>query len=282
MANNVTNELTLVGCSKEKCREILKAIQLDDIGIGTIDFNKIIPQPEGLYLGDLGPREFDIYKGNNWYDWRLEHWGVKWNSYGYEDGVAYYEDKNQISFLSANRSAFKIVEALSKQYPDISFRLRYADEDLGYNTGSVCMTAGEVTNTYMPEPGTLEAQTLAAELMCIDLKFFPECGYGYVPSIKGDCYEYCEGVHVSQAFQCDQSLGHPVVLCYDFDNEKIWLEGYRLHEIDESQSQAVKESIKAWGIHPCCSWDDFNSYVQCLGDDAMEIAYHDEGGMTLC
>ena len=45
MANNVTNELTFKDCSKERFREILEAIQRDDIGLGSIDFHKIIPQP---------------------------------------------------------------------------------------------------------------------------------------------------------------------------------------------------------------------------------------------
>lgn len=45
MANNVTNELTFKDCSKERFREILEAIQRDDIGLGSINFHKIIPQP---------------------------------------------------------------------------------------------------------------------------------------------------------------------------------------------------------------------------------------------
>ena len=57
MANNITNELTFTKCSSKRCREILEAIQMDEYGIGSIDFNKIIPQPEGLYLGDLGLEE---------------------------------------------------------------------------------------------------------------------------------------------------------------------------------------------------------------------------------
>ena len=61
--------------------------KLDEYVVGTIDFDKIIPQPEGLYMGDLGEKERQIYKDNNWYDWRHKHWGTKWNSYGYEDGV---------------------------------------------------------------------------------------------------------------------------------------------------------------------------------------------------
>ena len=282
MANNITNELTFKNCSPEKCREILEAIQLDEYGVGSIDFNKIIPQPEGLYMGDLGPKEWELYKDNNWYDWRHKHWGTKWNSYGYEDGVAFYEDKNQIFFMSANSCAIKIAQALSEQYPDVTLRIRYADEDFGYNTGSASFTSGEITESYLPDFGTLEAQKFAADVMGIELKFYPEYGYGYVLSVEGDRFEYCEGVHISPSFQCDQSLGHPVVLCYDFDNEKVWLEGFRLHETDESLAQSVRESIKSWGIHHCHSWDDFNSYVQCLGDDAMEVAYYDEGGMTMC
>ena len=100
--------------------------------------------------------------------------------------------------------------------------------------------------------------------------------------IDANLYEYCEGVHVSQSFQCDQSLGHPVVLCYDFDNSKVWLEMYPLLDEDDDMYEDIKNSIQAWGIHPCESWDDFNSYVQCLGEDAMEAAYYDEGGMTMC
>lgn len=281
MANNITNELTFKNCSPQRCKEILQAIQLDDRGLGSIDFNKIIPQPEGLYMGDLGIRERELYKENNWYDWRCTNWGTKWNSYGYEDGVAYYEDQNQICFLTANRSPSQVIKALSKQYPDVLFNLRYADEDFGYNTGAISYESGEITETNIPHPGTLEAQKFAADVMGIELRFYQEYGYGYVLSVEGDCYEYCEGVNISPSFQCDQSLGHPVVLCYDEDNCKVWLEGYRLHEIDNTQAQAVKDSIRAWGIHSCESWDEYNSYVQCLGDDAIQVAYHEDEGMTL-
>jgi len=282
MANDITNELTFAQCSKERCQEILEAIQIDSIGIGSIDFDKIIPQSAGLYMGDLGPKEMELYKDNNWYDWRYKHWGTKWNSYGYDREQGKGEDDNQIRFLTANRSAFKIVEALSRQYPDVLFEMRYADEDFGYNTGEISFTAGEVIEANLPKDGTLEAQELAANVMGVELKFDIDSASGYVRMIDENLFEYCEGVHVSQSFQCDQSLGHPVVLCYDFDNEKVWLERYPLLDEDDEMFQPIEDSIKAWGIHPCSSWDDFNSYVQCLGEDAMEAAYYDEGGMTMC
>ena len=124
--------------------------------------------------------------------------------------------------MSANSCAIKVVQALSEQYPDVTFGLRYADEDFGYNTGSVSFTAGEITESYLPDFGTLEAQKFAADVMGIELTFHTDYAYGYVLSVEGDRFEYCEGVHISPSFQCDQSLGHPVVLCYDFDNEKVW------------------------------------------------------------
>jgi len=33
----------------------------------TITFTKIVPEPEGL--------------GDGWYDWRITHWGTKWDAY---------------------------------------------------------------------------------------------------------------------------------------------------------------------------------------------------------
>ena len=282
MPNHVTNELTLTKCSHERCLEILEAIQNEDIGVGSIDFDKVIPQPEGLYMGDLGPREMELYKDNNWYDWRYKNWGTKWNAYGYKDGITYYENKDQICFLTANSCALKIVEVLSRQYPDVLFEFRYADENLGYNCGEISVIAGEVINANLPQEGTCEAQKLAADIMGIDLVFDLNDASGYVPSLHGDYYEYCEGVHISPSFQCDVSIGHPVVLCYDEDNGKIWMESYRTIGEDLTKLQEAEKQIHAWGIHPCQSWDDYNGYVQCLGEDAMAVAFHEEGDITLC
>ena len=148
--------------------------------------------------------------------------------------------------------------------------------------GEISICAGEDFDGRIPKENTYEAQELAADIMGKKLAFDIESASGYVRKIDANLYEYCEGVHVSQSFQCDQSLGHPVVLCYDFDNSKVWLEMYPLLDEDDDMYEDIKNSIQAWGIHPCESWDEFNSYVQCLGDDALEAAYYDEGGMTMC
>ena len=49
MPNHVTNVLTLHGES-DQIRAMLEAIQYDDLGIGSVDFNKIIPMLESLNI----------------------------------------------------------------------------------------------------------------------------------------------------------------------------------------------------------------------------------------
>ena len=62
----------------------------------------------------------------------------------------------------------------------------------------------------------------------------------------------------------------------------MWLELDRLHGEDTDTPEEAIAGIRAWGVHRCNSWDDYNGYVYSLGDDAMESAYHNEEGMTLC
>lgn len=49
MPNHVENHISLQG-DKQKIREMLESIQNDEFGVGTIDFNKIIPMPESLNI----------------------------------------------------------------------------------------------------------------------------------------------------------------------------------------------------------------------------------------
>ena len=148
--------------------------------------------------------------------------------------------------------------------------------------GEISFIAGELIDDNSPQEGTAVAQELAADIIGMNLAFDVNSASGYVLSLLGNYYEYCEGVHVSPSFRCDASLGHPVILCYDEDNGKVWLEMYPLMDEDDDMYEDIKNSIQAWGVHRCNSWDDFNGYVQSLGDDAMESAYHNEEGMTLC
>lgn len=55
MPNHITNILTAYG-DKEKVRAMFEAIKNDEIGAGSIDFNKIVPMPEHIYRGTWAGR----------------------------------------------------------------------------------------------------------------------------------------------------------------------------------------------------------------------------------
>ena len=63
MPNHITNSITLSG-NKEKIAEMMENIKNDEVGVGSIDFNKIIPMPENLNIesGSATERGYKAYK----------------------------------------------------------------------------------------------------------------------------------------------------------------------------------------------------------------------------
>lgn len=70
MPNHVTNILR-VSSDSQKVRAMFEAIKNDEIGLGSIDFNKVIPMPEHIFRGNLGMAEREKYGKDNWYDWSV-------------------------------------------------------------------------------------------------------------------------------------------------------------------------------------------------------------------
>lgn len=190
MPNHVTNVLTLHGES-DQIRAMLEAIQYDDLGIGSVDFNKIIPMPESLNIeagsqtstglkayqdfievytlggtihqddleniprksedaflrqrSDIRPKEWKLGKAawNNirlygvptWYGWRNQHWGTKWNSYGYGEAEVNYQEGDALNFLTAWSAPHPVMEKLAEMFPNVEIEHEWADEDIGHNCG---------------------------------------------------------------------------------------------------------------------------------------------------
>jgi hypothetical protein len=134
---------------------MFEAIKNDEIGTGSIDFNKIVPMPEHIYRGNLGRKEIEKYGAENcWYDWSIKNWGTKWNSYGYNEHTAENFDGSSIKFLTAWSSVSDLMKKLSSMFPDIRFDYKWVDEDFGHNTGKTEFKGGKTLSCFTPEGGS--------------------------------------------------------------------------------------------------------------------------------
>ena len=188
MPNYVRNKVFFDGDPAE-VRKMLEFIQMDGDGIGSISFNKILPMPESLNIEsgsrtdeglkmytlymrakdqgqdlgkyhryqaehsvnwELGKQAYENiqkYGSPTWYEWCTENWGTKWPAIQ-PDGVPLSEE--MVCFETAWAFPEGIVAKLSTLFPDITFTIKWADEDLGNNCGKAVYSNGKVIDLDIP------------------------------------------------------------------------------------------------------------------------------------
>lgn len=139
MPNHVIHEIKF---NKIKSDDISIILSLLTDEKNSIDFNKIIPEPEQesdcdkSYILNKDATNIEIIDDKPWFDWytwRMAHWGTKWNAFACytEIGKSYITFK----FATAWLPAIRIIERLNLL--GYNFTVRYADEDLGNNCGEI-------------------------------------------------------------------------------------------------------------------------------------------------
>ena len=119
MPNWVRNKLFIHGPT-EQVKQCTLDIASDN---EHISFEKILPRPKDI--------------GDGWYDWSVENWGTKW------DVAETFEDENgYICFDTAWSTPQELICILSEKYPNLSFEVAFADEDLGNNCGLYTLKNG--------------------------------------------------------------------------------------------------------------------------------------------
>jgi hypothetical protein len=196
MPNHITNRLTIIG-TEEQVKQVRKAIK-GERETQHIDFNKIAPIPKELEKTQsptriISQEEYDeqekkIAEGNltdnennfglsrgltqelvdeyrkkfghsDWYGWQIENWGTKWNAY-----EQFILDENCIEFQTAWSTSFALLVNLSLMFPEVTFEVRFADEDFGYNVGEYTLLGGEEILENIPDGGSDEAFELALDI----------------------------------------------------------------------------------------------------------------------
>ncbi|TDR30229.1 hypothetical protein [Hydromonas duriensis] len=95
-----------------------------------------------LLEGHYYHRNHKQYGFRDWYDWRLHYWGTKWGAMHFEDN-----EYNELIFDTAWSPPIPVIQALAEQFPQLNFRLAYAEEGcwfagvLEWSDG--CLTYGD-------------------------------------------------------------------------------------------------------------------------------------------
>ena len=81
MPNWVMNDLKITGSETELERFIAECFTIEAEG-PRLDFDKLIPMPDAIRSNtDDGGTEVDnSFRFPDWYMWKCEHWGTKWNA----------------------------------------------------------------------------------------------------------------------------------------------------------------------------------------------------------
>jgi len=129
MPNWSQNVLTVTGPSAE-LREFKHAVRAAEPDSETgrravLDFSRHLPMPPGL-LADNG----DLAAGRlpDWYAWRLEHWGTKWNAIWPTLRGTLRSGELRYRFQTAWTPPVEWLQFVAAAHPDLAFELQYEEE----------------------------------------------------------------------------------------------------------------------------------------------------------
>ena len=119
--------------------------------------------PEDLVrLGKQYLTNYREHGAPTWYDWSINNWGTKWNNDPETPVVD--QETGTLHFDTAWSMPEPIFVELSRQHPELTFDVSWADEDIGYNVGNCEFKNGEVISEHIPEFGTDEAEKMAFDI----------------------------------------------------------------------------------------------------------------------
>ncbi len=138
MPNHVANDLTVKG-PKADLTKFVAGIKTPEKGSKSI-LDSYLPVPADLMVTVTIPPSANEkskavsnrkkYGSTNWYDWCLKNYGTKWGDYDLE----ITERSNSVfcNFNSAWSPPIEGLQTVSKQFPTLSFSLKFFEGAMGF------------------------------------------------------------------------------------------------------------------------------------------------------
>ena len=124
MAEWCENELMVSGSEAEVNRFLAAAKSERAI----LDFERIVPPP-AEYPAAAGKAK----SSEDWYDWRTEHWGTKWNARRAARGGVTVRGVTAtvlVRFDTPWRPPLPVISAAARRFPSLAFDLRWYERGM--------------------------------------------------------------------------------------------------------------------------------------------------------
>ena len=139
MPNWCMNEVQIDG-NEEDIAKFTEECFTDHKGVAVLDFSKVLPEPDydkpkkdGTHNNGVQTELHSVMP--DWWNWRNDNWGTKWNLVPNHDGdlTAYLtvedgEDYISLEFDTAWSPPEGIYEAIVEKYPDLSVNWFYRED----------------------------------------------------------------------------------------------------------------------------------------------------------
>jgi hypothetical protein len=171
MPNHVYTNMSIEGTVEEVKNFFMTHFTEDDGGDSFFDLSTFFPMPEELQ-GTVSPnrpprvngqealplspeykawvanckRLVEAYGADNWYDWHIQNWGTKWNTY---DNCIH--DDNNVSFQTAWSLPDPIFAKMAEMYPSMTFNIECVEEG-GFFAGTILISEGKVKEDLYADP----------------------------------------------------------------------------------------------------------------------------------
>lgn len=144
-------------------------------------------QKQGIINLELGRRalsNLEKYGAPDFYHWRIQNWSTNWNAQNTN------VKDNVIEFETAWTAPLRVIKFLSDKFPDVGFEYKWADEDIGANSGEGYFKNGD----------------------SIDLAFYGNCEHDAL-RIYEDCWGKSECIGRDEQGNCFRKSCDSCRLC---------------------------------------------------------------------
>jgi hypothetical protein len=154
-----------------------------------------------------------------------------------ENDITTLLEPNKVKFYSNQFCPYVELAKISSNYPNVTIKVQFADEDIGHNVGQFYLQNGEISEAIYPNGGSDEAYVMGMEITG-DKFFVTDFLYGLD---EDECEEEFPKTCINLAFK--MRMCNSIYPTYILDMFEKWAVDVEDYEYASEISESIKNQI---------------------------------------